>query len=155
MKKVIFTSSAGGHLTELLRLEKLFCEYEYLIITEKTATTQSIVEKYPHAYLKYGSRQYIFRYLFIICYNIMKTIQVLHHFKPDTIVTTGAHTGGIVAYIGKKFFKTRVIYIESMAKTKELSVTGKNIYKIADKFYVQWEELSNKYEKAQYLGRLM
>ena len=36
MKKVIFASSAGGHFAELMCLEKLFDEYEYLIVTEKT-----------------------------------------------------------------------------------------------------------------------
>ena len=30
MKKVIFAASSGGHLTELLKLEKLFDEYDYI-----------------------------------------------------------------------------------------------------------------------------
>lgn len=52
-------------------------------------------------------------------------------------------------------FKVKVIYIETLAMTEELSVTGKNMYKIADKFYVQWKSLANKLEKAEYIGRLM
>ena len=42
-----------------------------------------------------------------------------------------------------------------MAKIKELSGTGNNVYKIADKFYVQWKSLEDKYEKAEYIGRLI
>ena len=35
-KKVMFISSTGGHLEELLRLKSLFNDYDYSLITEKT-----------------------------------------------------------------------------------------------------------------------
>ena len=154
MKKVIFVSSSGGHLTELLRLDKLFNNYEYLLVTEKTKITENLKEKYNVDFLKYGSRQYLFKYIFVFTYNVFKCLKIVLKFKPNTIVTTGAHTGGIMCFIAKKF-GVKIIYVESLAKTKTLSVTGKNVYKFADKFYVQWESLANKYEKAEYLGRLI
>lgn len=155
-KKVIFTSSSGGHLTELLRLEPLFENYEYQLVTEKTDVTQNLVSKYPMKFLKYGSRYYPFSYIFVVIYNMIKCIYFVLTFKPDTIVTTGAHTGGMLCYVARILRKnTKIIYIESLAKTKSLSMTGKNVYKIADKFYVQWESLANQYEKAEYIGRLM
>ena len=40
MKKVIFISSTGGHLHELLNLESLFNLYDYYIITEKDKSTK-------------------------------------------------------------------------------------------------------------------
>ncbi len=155
MKKVMFVSSVGGHLTELLRLEALFNEYDYLLVTEYNDTTANMKDKYNMEYLKYGSRFYIFKYVFVVIYNIIKCFKILFKFKPETIVSTGAHTGGIMCYIGKWFFKTKVIYIESLAKVKSLSITGNNVYKIADKFYVQWEDLTKIYDKAEYIGRLM
>ena len=154
MKKVIFACSSGGHLTELLRLKSLFSEYEYLLITEKTDVTKKLKESYNIKYMMYGSRNYPFKYFFVLIYNIIKTIIILLKFKPDTVVSTGAHTGGIVCYIAH-IFKIRVIYIETLAMTESLSVTGQNMYKIADKFYVQWESLLKKYDKAEYIGRLM
>lgn len=155
-KKVIFASSSGGHFTELLRLEKLFNDYEYLIVTEKTEVTEAYASKYNMEFLKYGSKYYLFEYIFVFLINVVKCIQIIIKFKPDTVVTTGAHTGGILCYVAKILNKnTRIIYIESLAKTKSLSVTGENVYKIADKFYVQWESLEKKYDKAEYIGRLM
>ena len=156
MKRVIFTSSSGGHLTELLKLEKLFSEYEYLLVTEKTEVTERLNEKYNIEYLKYGSRFYFFKYIFIFLYNIIKSISIVLKFKPETVVTTGAHTGGIFCYVAKILNpKTKIIYIETLAKTMSLSMTGNNVYKIADKFYVQWKNLADMYEKAEYIGRLM
>ena len=35
LKKVLFISSTGGHLRELMKLEPLFKDYDYSIITEK------------------------------------------------------------------------------------------------------------------------
>lgn len=154
MKKVIFTSSAGGHFAELMCLEKLFDEYEYLIVTEKTESVLKLKEKYNIEFLKYGSRFYPFKYIFVLIYNIIKSIKIILRFKPDTVVSTGAHTGGIVCYIAK-IFGAKIIYIESLAKTKMLSITGKNLYKKADVFFVQWEGLQEKYPKARYIGRLM
>ena len=154
MKKVLFVSSTGGHLTELLRLEPLFKEYNYLLVTEATDTTKDMSKKYNMDYLMYGSRFYPFKYIFVVIYNIFKCLKILLKFKPDTIVSTGAHTGGIMCFIGK-LFKAKIIYIETLAKIDSLSITGKNVYKIADKFYVQWKSLADKYEKAEYIGRLM
>lgn len=156
MKKVIFTSSSGGHLTELLRLEKLFNDYDYILVTEETDVTKKLSSKYNMEYLKYGSRFYLLKYIFVFLYNIFKCISIVLKFKPDTVVTTGAHTGGILCYVAKILKRdTKIIYIESLAKTKSLSMTGNNVYKIADKFYVQWKSLAKIYDKAEYIGRLM
>ncbi|MDD2376850.1 MAG: polysaccharide biosynthesis protein [Clostridia bacterium] len=153
MKKVMFVSSSGGHLTELLKLQSLFTTYEYMLVTEKTITTEKLIEKYNVRYMKYGSRQYIFSYFFVFIFNILKSIVLILTFKPNLVITTGAHTGGIVCFIAKLFGK-KVIYIESMAKVNTLSMTGRFVYLFADKFYVQWEELEHKYKKSKYLGRL-
>ena len=154
MKKVIFASSSGGHLTELLSLEKLFNEYSYLVVTEKTSVTEKLKTKYNMEFLMYGSKYYPLKYFFVLIFNVIKTIKILLKFKPDTVVSTGAHTGGIVCFFAH-LFKVKVIYIETLAMTETLSVTGKNMYKIADEFYVQWESLTKSLPKAKYLGRLM
>ena len=60
MKKVMFISSTGGHLSELLQLEPLFYEYDYFIITEKTKSTESMKKKYGDRirYLVYGTKSH-------------------------------------------------------------------------------------------------
>lgn len=154
MKKVIFVSSSGGHFSEILRLEKLFNEYDYILVTEKTDITYDYKDKYNMQFLKYGPNKNKLKYIWTIIYNVFKCISIIVSYKPETIITTGAQVGGIMCFIGKLFGK-KIIYIESLAKIDSLSVTGRNVYKFADKFYVQWETLANKYEKAEYIGRLM
>ena len=59
-KKVMFISSTGGHLSELLMLSKLFPKYNYTIITEKTASTTYLTKKYPKkiSFLCYGTKDH-------------------------------------------------------------------------------------------------
>ena len=45
MKKVLFISSTGGHLNELLQLSSLFEKYDYHIITEKDKANENLKEK--------------------------------------------------------------------------------------------------------------
>ena len=147
MKKVIFAASSGGHLTELLKVQELFKDYDYLLVTEMT-------DKYNIKYVDYGPNKNKIKYWWTIIKNLAKAIGIVAKFRPDTVVSTGAQVGGFFCYIGK-FFGAKVVYIETMAKIKELSGTGHNVYKIADKFYVQWKNLEEKYEKAEYIGRLI
>ena len=46
MKKVMFISSVGGHLTQMLELKSLFKEYDYVLVTEKTDVTKDMTKKY-------------------------------------------------------------------------------------------------------------
>lgn len=154
MKKVIFAASSGGHLTELLKVQELFPEYDYLLVTEMTDVTKDLKDKYNIKYVDYGPNKNKIKYWWTIFKNLAKAIGIVAKFRPDTVVSTGAQVGGFFCYIGK-FFGAKVIYIETMAKIKELSGTGHNVYKIADKFYVQWKNLEEKYEKAEYIGRLI
>lgn len=151
MKKVMFISSVGGHLTQLLELKKIFNDYNYVLVTEKTDVTECMKEKYKIEYLKYGSRKYIFKYIFVALFNIFKSIILFIKYRPDVIVTTGTHTAVPMCYIGW-FFRKKVIYIESFAKRTTPTLTGKIVYPIATLFVVQWKTMLKHYPKAVYWG---
>ena len=47
-----------------------------------------------------------------------------------------------------------IIFVESFCRVKSLSLTGKILYRVADRFVVQWPELAQKFQRAEYLGTL-
>ena len=154
MKKVLFISSTGGHLTELLKLTPLFEEYDYHLITEKTKSNLSLVDKYGKdkvSFLVYGTKDYLFSYLFKFSFNIIKSFYYFIKLKPDYIVTTGTHTAGPISYIAH-LFKKKIIYIETFANAKTPTKAGQMIYPIADLFIVQWESMLEFYPEAIYGG---
>ena len=69
-KKVLFISSTGGHLSELLQLSPLFEKYDYKIITEKDKANENLKEKYGGKlyFLPYGTRAKLFTYCFFPLY---------------------------------------------------------------------------------------
>ncbi len=153
MKKILFISSTGGHLNELLKLEKLFQYYDYHIITEKDVTTKNLKEKYGKrmSYLPYCTRSKIIQYIFLYMFICLKSIYIFIRLRPEIIVTTGTHTVVPMCYIAK-LFKKKIIYIETIANINKRTLTGSIIYPIADLFIVQWKSMLNLYTKAVYVG---
>ena len=153
MKRVMFISSVGGHLTQLLELKSIFDNYEYVLVTEKTDVTKSVKDKYNMAYLTYGSRNQKLLYPFILIGNCFKSLFYLIKYRPNVIVTTGANTAAAMCCLGKIFGK-KVIFIESFAKNNSPTITGKCIYKFHayTTFVVQWESMLKYYPNAKYWG---
>lgn len=153
MKRVLFISSTGGHLSELLKLEPLFEKYDYYIVTEKDKTNEYLEHKYNGRvqYLPYCTRSKILRYIFVYSYLILKTIYLYIKIRPEIIITTGTHTAVPMCYIGKIFGK-KIIYIETYANINKKTLTGKIIYPIANLFIVQWKNMLKLYPKAIFVG---
>ena len=154
-KKVLFISSTGGHLNELLQLSPLFKKYDSYIITEKDKANENLKEKYGKNFyfLPYGTRAKLFTYIFKYLYLCFKTVFLYIKIRPQVIVTTGTHTAGPMCILGK-IFGSKIIYIETFANTNRKTATGRLIYPIADLFIVQWEEMLKIYPKAVYGGSI-
>ena len=69
------------------------------------------------------------------------------------VVTTGTHTAVPMCYIAK-LFGSKVIFIETFANRNSKTATGKLVYKFADLFIVQWEEMLKLYPKAKLGGSI-
>ena len=156
MKKVLFISSTGGHLDELLQLKPMFKNYDYHIITEKTKSNLSLKDKFPNrvSFLVYGSYTTKLNkliYPFKLLYNTIKSFIIYLKIRPKYIVSTGAHTAGPMCLIGH-LLGSKIIFIETFANSNTKSKTGSLVYKFADLFIVQWESMLSLYPKATYGG---
>ncbi|MBQ7140969.1 MAG: polysaccharide biosynthesis protein [Bacilli bacterium] len=153
MKRILFISSTGGHLSEMLQLKPMFKKYDYHIITEKTKSTIGLKDKYKNKvnYLVYGTKHYMFPYIFIFIYNIFKSLFLYIKIRPKVIITTGTHTAVPMCYIGK-LFGSKIIFIETFANSETKTLSGKLVYPIANLFIVQWKSMLKLYPKAIYGG---
>jgi len=152
MKKILFISSAGGHLNELLQLNVLIRKYDSYLITEKTKSNLNLKNKYKKvSYLIAGTMSNPIIYPFKLLINSFKSLYFFFSFNPDVVVSTGAHNAGPMCLIAKLFGK-KVIFIETFANSKTKSLTGKIVYKFADLFIVQWKSMLELYPNAIYVG---
>jgi len=152
-RNVLFVASTGGHLKELMQLEKMFEKYDFNLITEKTKSNLYLKEKYKDkvSFLTYGTKDHMLTYPFKLLYNCFKSLFLYLKIHPDYIVTTGVHTSAALCCLGK-IFGTKVIYIETFANICTKTVTGKCLYPIADMFIVQWDSLLKLYPEATFGG---
>ena len=150
MKKVLFISSTGGHLSEMLQLKDMFNRYDYHIITEKTKSNLSLKDKYPNKvnYLIYGTKDHPLTYPFKLLANCFKSLYFYFRIHPDYIITTGAHTAGPMCLIGK-IFGSKVIYIETFANINTKTITGRLLYPFSDMFIVQWHSMKKNYKDSK------
>ena len=153
-KKVLFISSTGGHLNELLQLKSLFSKYNSYIITEKTKSNINLKDMYNNVYyLVYGTRKNMLTYIFKFIFNAIKSLILFIKIRPKVIITTGTHTAVPMCYIAK-LFRRKIIYIETFANRYTKTLAGRMIYPIADSFIVQWPEMLKLYSKAIYAGSI-
>lgn len=156
MKKVLFISSTGGHLDELMQLKNMFANYDYYIVTEKTKSNFILRDKHPKrvSYLLYGTyATWLTKiiYPFKLLYNTIKSFFIYLKVRPKYIISTGAHTAGPMCLIGH-LLGSKIIYIETFANSNSKSKTGSIVYKFADLFIVQWESMLEHYPNAIYGG---
>lgn len=149
MKKICFIASTGGHFEQLMMLKPVMNKYDSFIVTEKTEYSVSKSDKKVY-YLKQVNRNEKSFILKMIS-NSIKTMKIFLNEKPDVVISTGA-LATIPMCIIAKMFRKKLIFIESFAKVNSPTLTGKLLYKFADQFYVQWEEMLKIYPKAIYKG---
>lgn len=132
-----------------MMLRPLMDKYESFIVTEKTNYLVSNND-YKFYYLKQVNR-HEFRLIYYMIYNILITMKIFLKEKPDIIISTGA-LATIPMCIVAKIFRKKIVFIESFAKVNSPTLTGKLLYKFADKFFVQWESMKEFYPNAIYKG---
>lgn len=84
--------------------------------------------------------------------------QCVRTYRPSMVICNGPGTALIVLLATRVLLlRTKVIYIESFARVRSLSLTGRLIYhfRLADRFLVQWPELAEIYQGTEYTGPLV
>lgn len=97
--------------------------------------------------------------------SILHSINTVLTHKPKLCLTNGPAIGVTVS-LAIRFlqiitfglcYKCDIIYIESFCRTETLSLSGRLIYhlRLADGFYVQWQELVTRYPRTIFKGLLV
>jgi len=159
MRRIGIVTGSGGHLTEALSVIEAFKGCDVFLIVHNFPSLREIrLEEVKRIYrlrilLGYSS---LFAVFLTAIINLFQLIRIFWKEKPSILFSTGAEIAVPAFYIGKIFFRTQLIYLETLTRVKELSYAGKVLYPVVDLFLVQWPELLKKAgPKAVYGGRLI
>jgi UDP-N-acetylglucosamine:LPS N-acetylglucosamine transferase len=86
--------------------------------------------------------------------NLRAALRLVRRERPAVMITTGADIAVPFAWVAR-LHGARVVYIESLTRIDELSLSGRLVAPIADRLYVQWPDLRNLRPDAIYAGSVL
>jgi UDP-N-acetylglucosamine transferase subunit ALG13 len=145
---VCLAASGGGHVRQLLELEEAWAGYDCFVVSEDTAFSRSIVEKYPVFYVQHFALGQAklgmpFRMLSAGIHNLVASAKLVLRKRPHIVISTGAgsafFTVALARLLGAKF-----ILIESFARFDKLSLFARIASPLATHKIVQSAALASK-----------
>jgi beta-1,4-N-acetylglucosaminyltransferase len=144
---VLLVCSPGGHLLQLLALRRAWEGFSTAWVSLGRADARSLLAD-DRVYFAHGPTNRNIPHFFR---NLILAVQLLRLLRPRVIVTTGAGVAVPFAWIGR-ILGSRVIYIESLSRVDDVSLSCRLIRPVADRIYGQWPEFVRAYPHARYAG---
>ncbi|KAH8554914.1 UDP-N-acetylglucosamine transferase subunit ALG14 [Umbelopsis sp. PMI_123] len=175
--KTCIVLGSGGHTSEMIAMTRNLDAHNYAPRTYVIANTDTLsevkarqleedrsgVEHKDFFIHRIPRLREVGQPLSSVPFSVVKAL--LGSFKilysmPDLIICNGPGSCisvCMVAYLPRLLGikHIRIVYIESFARVKSLSVTGRLLYPVVDYFLVQWPELVERYPRAMYNGVLV
>jgi UDP-N-acetylglucosamine:LPS N-acetylglucosamine transferase len=145
--KICIVSSCGGHLTEVRTLRSAYEQHEHFYVINKRVTLPADMTDNTY-FIKHSERDLLF---FV---NLWEAWRILRRERPQVILSTGAGPCVPFAIVGK-VLGVPSIFIETFARVTEPSMTGWIMYRLANKFFYQWQSLARFYPKGTCCGLLV
>jgi beta-1,4-N-acetylglucosaminyltransferase len=142
--KICIVSSCGGHLTEVRLLKEAYQRTEHFYVLNDKAELSEDMKGRTY-FIRHSERDWL---LFM---NIIEAWKILRKEKPDLILSTGAGPAVPFALVGK-LLRVPNIFIESFTRVRKPSLTGRIMYRLADRFFYQWASLGKFFPKGVYGG---
>lgn len=148
-RRVLFVSSAGGHLSQLLQLEPWWRHHERRWVTfdlpdarSKLAGEDLVPAYYPTT-----------RNLINMSRNYRLARRELTEWKPDIVISNGAGTA-VPFFIEAHRRGIPTVYLEVYDRIDSRTLTGRMVRRFTTKFCVQWPEQQALYPNSTLVGPL-
>lgn len=151
--------SVGGHLTEGLACLDAFADAEKFLVVQNLPGARNLqlegISKIHKLKVFFGYSMKM-GVPFSLFWSLFSFVRIFLKERPQVLFSTGAEVALPAFLIGKIFFRTKNIYLESFTRVQAPSMTAKYIAHWSDLFLVQQESLLPLYDKrAKYQGSLI
>jgi len=160
--RILLVCAPGGHFTEMMRLKSAFEPFRTSLMTYEEAFLKAPVsvsrtyqiENMIVENVSVNKTGLTFLYLLQFLILTVRGAKILLIERPDILISTGSEIAVPIYYMAKMLGK-KILFIESICRVDDLSGTGRIIYPIADRFLVQWPNLTEKYNNAIFKGNVL
>lgn len=141
--RVLAISSGGGHWVELRRLARAFEGADVTWCTTHPDYREELAaedgdEAPRYFWVPEANRTHKLRMIG----QVFAVFWVLLRVRPDTIVSTGSSPGFFAVCMGKVLFRAKTVWVQSIADTEGMSMSGALAGRFADLWLTQWEHLA-------------
>jgi beta-1,4-N-acetylglucosaminyltransferase len=149
-RPLLLVCSSGGHLLQLVALREAWGDLPRTWVTFDKPDARSLLSGEDVRYA-FGPTN---RSLRAFARNLLLAARLLRRLRPAAMVTTGAGVAVPFAWLAR-LRRIPIVYVESLTRITELSLSGRMIAPVASRLYVQWPELAEAEPRARYAGHLL
>jgi exopolysaccharide biosynthesis glucuronosyltransferase PssD len=135
--KVMIATSDGGHWVQMRRILPAFAGFELVFVG-----TEPMLDADLRGARYYPVRNVSRANAHALPLLLWQLARAVRRERPDAIVTTGAGPGLLALGMGKILARSRTVWIDSVANTERMSLSGRMARPVADARLVQWEHLA-------------
>jgi beta-1,4-N-acetylglucosaminyltransferase len=146
--RILLVCSAGGHLVQLLSLRPAWQGLDESWVTLPGVDSQCLLAGCDVVFASGPTN----RSLRMALKNMALAWRVIRERRPQVILSTGAALAVPFFLVGKTL-GCRVVYVESLTRIRDLSLSGRLVYPLADAFFVQWPT-TTRARRARFAGAL-
>jgi UDP-N-acetylglucosamine:LPS N-acetylglucosamine transferase len=148
--KICLVASAGGHLTQLLKVAESWRKYELFYVSTVPVVADKLRECGRTLIVGECNRQQPLKIIKVF----LRCVRVVYKERPDVLISTGAAAGCMLCFLGK-LIGAKVIWIDSITNIERISLSGRMVRYIADLFLVQWPDIAKRYKDVEYVGAVI
>lgn len=146
-KKVLAVASGGGHWVQLLRLRPAYAHHHVTYVTTDAAYAMDVDSQLLTVTDANMNAKLLLLTMFFQMFRHLMAV------RPDLVITTGAAPGFAALTLGR-MLGAKVIWIDSIANSEEMSSSGKQAGRFAHLWLTQWQHLSRP-EGPHYFGAVL
>jgi UDP-N-acetylglucosamine:LPS N-acetylglucosamine transferase len=148
--RVCLAASAGGHASELMKLQRCWEGMNCFSVTTSKVMEKQLAQ-YGRVYVVADSnRQHPIKVL----RTMTGCVKIVLRERPAVIISTGAAVGCIMALLGR-LMGARIAWVDSIANTEHLSLSGRLVRPFADLVLTQWPDVAKRHKGVEYVGRIL
>jgi UDP-N-acetylglucosamine:LPS N-acetylglucosamine transferase len=137
MRKVMAVASGGGHWVELRRIMPAFAGTEVFYVSTEAEADADLAPARYYAVTNVSRRS---RLAFLS--TIRQIFAIVRAERPEVVVTTGAAPGFVALVLAKLLCRSRTVWIDTVAHTEGMTLSGRLARPFADAWLVQWPHLA-------------
>lgn len=148
--KVCLVASAGGHLSQLLKLEDSWNGHDAFYVTTSDIVRERLQKSGKVYVVGECNRQHLLKVVLVS----IRGLKIILKERPNIVISTGAAVGCIMCFLGE-IIGAKIIWVDSITNVTRLSLSGRLVRYVADLFLVQWPQFAEQYESVEYVGAVI